>query len=473
MREIVMKWKIAIIIIGIVVLSGITIFLVYPRFMEKDFQSEIEIPLNETFNLYDKVCYGNFFSCDKVEIREEGNVDTSKLGEYNIKYVFNYNGNIEERNQVVKVIDNKAPTLDVKGDNFKYCPNGTIPNYEVSAIDDYDGDISSNVKVEADGDRLLFSVSDSSGNETKIFKPARKIDDESPMITLNGDDKIYLPVDGEYTEQGASASDNCDGDITDKIEIESSLNNKEPGEYEINYKIKDSSGLENNVKRMVYVYKKAEINENGSKNVYLTFDDGPSAYTSKLLDVLKKYNVKATFFVTSQNTTKGYDDMIKRAYDEGHTIGIHSYTHSYSYIYTSVDNYFEDLTNMQNKIYNLTGYKSMIVRFPGGSSNTISKNYDGGSHIMSNLAKMLTAKGYRYFDWNVLSGDAGETTDTKKIIKNVTSSLKSTSSVVLQHDTKDFSINAVEEIIKYGLENGYNFLPLTMDSPRVEHSINN
>ena len=165
--------------------------------------------------------------------------------------------------------------------------------------------------------------------------------------------------------------------------------------------------------------------------------------------------------------------MIKREYNEGHTVGIHSYTHSYSYIYASVDNYFEDLTNMQNKIYNLTGYKTMIVRFPGGSSNTISKNYDNGSHIMSKLAQMLSAKGYRYFDWNVLSGDAGETTDTKQIVKNVTSSLKDGTSVVLQHDTKNFSVNAVEDIIKYGIENGYSFLPLTMDSPSVEHNINN
>ena len=99
MRDLVKKWRIIIILIGIVLFTGITIFLMYPRFMEKNFQSEIEIPLNETFNKYDGVCYGNFFSCKKVEVSEEGNVNTSKIGEYNIKYVFNYNGNIEEKNQ--------------------------------------------------------------------------------------------------------------------------------------------------------------------------------------------------------------------------------------------------------------------------------------------------------------------------------------------------------------------------------------
>ena len=468
-----MKGKIIVIIIGIFLLLGITIFLVYPRFIEKDFKNVIEIPLNESFNKYDNVCYGNVFNCQKVEIKEEGSVDTSKIGEYDIKYVFTYDNKILEKEQLVKVVDNKAPTLDIKEDDFRYCPNGFIPKYEVKAIDDYDGDISDKVEVQADGDKLIFEVSDSSGNITKIFKDAKKIDEEVPTISLNGDDKIYLSVGSNYEELGANAIDNCDGNLTDKIEIESSLNNNEVGEYEIVYKVKDSVGLESSIKRTVYVYKKNVVNSNGSKTVYLTFDDGPSAYTGQLLDVLKKYNVKATFFLTSQNTSKGYDDMIKREYNEGHTVGIHSYTHSYSYIYASVDNYFEDLTNMQNKIYNLTGFKPMIVRFPGGSSNTISKNYDNGSHIMSKLAQMLSAKGYRYFDWNVLSGDAGETTDTKQIVKNVTSSLKDGTSVVLQHDTKNFSVNAVEDIIKYGIENGYSFLPLTMDSPSVEHNINN
>ena len=473
MKKSVIKWKIAVVIIGICLLVGITFLLTMPRFIEKDFKNVIEIPLNESFNKYDDVCYGNVFSCHEVDVKEEGSVDTSKVGEYDIKYVFSYDNKEIKREQKIKVVDNKAPNLDVLGNDFKYCPNGNIPKYEVKAIDDYDGDISDKVLVSADGDKLLFSVSDSSGNETKIFKDARKIDEEVPVITLNGDEKVYLSIGSLYDELGAKAVDNCDGDITDKISIESSLNNEEAGEYEVVYKVKDSSGLESSVKRIVYVFKKNQVNESGSKNVYLTFDDGPSKYTSGLLDVLKKYNVKATFFLTSQNTSKGYDDMIKREYNEGHTVAIHSYTHDYAYIYSGVDNYFEDLTNMQNKIYNLTGYKPMIVRFPGGSSNTISKNYDNGSHIMSQLSKMLNAKGYRYFDWNVLSGDAGETEDTKQIIKNVTSSLKSGVSVVLQHDTKGFSVNAVEEIIKYGLENGYSFLPLKMDSPSVEHNINN
>lgn len=210
------------------------------------------------------------------------------------------------------------------------------------------------------------------------------------------------------------------------------------------------------------------------KTIYLTFDDGPSSYTEKLLDILKKYQVKATFFVTNQRTSYGYEDFIRRAYQEGHSIGLHTFSHVYSQVYSNVDNYFADLEAIQRKVERLTGYKSMLVRFPGGSSNTISKNYDGGKHIMSQLSKELEKRGYRYFDWNVLSGDAGETTSTSVVVKNVTSSLHGKDSyVVLQHDTKGFSVDAVEEIIQYGIGHGYVFLPITMDTLPVHHGINN
>ncbi len=468
-------WKIVILLIGVIIFLVLLTVFIYPKFKLKNFQEIIEISYNDLYeDNYNDVCFGNIFSCHEVAVKKDGNVDTKKLGEYKVTYTFSYQNNVIVKEQIVKVMDKKAPTLEVNGENLKYCPNGSIPvNFEIKAIDDIDGDLSDKVLVKAEDSKLVFSVADGAGNEVKVFKDARKIDEEAPKINLIGDNLVYLQLNQKYEENGVKAVDNCDGDISEKVIREGEVDSSKEGKYVITYKVSDSSGLSSSTNRTVYVYQAKNYAEKGTKNVYLTFDDGPSAYTGQLLDVLKKYNVKATFFLTSQNTSKGYDDMIKREYDEGHTVAIHSYTHSYSYIYASVDNYFEDLTNMQNKIYNLTGYKTMIVRFPGGSSNTISKNYDNGSHIMSNLAKMLGAKGYRYFDWNVLSGDAGETTDTKQIVKNVTSNLKSGTSVVLQHDTKNFSVNAVEDIIKYGIENGYNFLPLTMDSPSVEHSINN
>ena len=180
--------------------------------------------------------------------------------------------------------------------------------------------------------------------------------------------------------------------------------------------------------------------------------------------------MKATFFVTGA----GPDDMIKREYDEGHAIGLHTASHQYSYIYSSIDNFLADLYAVQDRVKNITGYTSMLMRFPGGSSNTVSARYDGRSHIMSKLVQEVEARGFVYFDWNVLSGDAGETDVTSIVKDNVINGLKEGgNSVVLQHDVKDYSVDAVEGIIQYGLEHGYVFDKLGMDSFTAHHGVNN
>ena len=203
--------------------------------------------------------------------------------------------------------------------------------------------------------------------------------------------------------------------------------------------------------------------------VYLTFDDGPGDHTNWLLDILKMYNVSATFFVTGN----GDDATIAREYREGHAIGLHTLSHKYSYIYRNVDNFFDDLYAVQDRVRAITGETSMLMRFPGGSSNTVSRRYDGGKHIMSTLTWEVENRGFTYFDWNILSGDAGETTDTGEIVARVTSALHPGENVVLQHDVKDYSVAAVEEIIKFGKNNGYKFEKLTNKSFTAHHGVNN
>ncbi len=205
------------------------------------------------------------------------------------------------------------------------------------------------------------------------------------------------------------------------------------------------------------------------KVIYLTFDDGPCIYTGKLLDILDKYNVKATFFVVGNN---GSYSIIKDAASRGHTIGLHSYCHKYEEIYKSKDAYMKDLNTIQNIVYASTGQKSYIVRFPGGSSNRISASIKKG--IMTELAKTLTAEGYRYFDWNVDSCDGTGQLKREQIVANVVAGIKKhNTSIVLQHDIWPESVYAVEDIIKWGLANGYSFAPITMDSFDAHHVISN
>ena len=240
------------------------------------------------------------------------------------------------------------------------------------------------------------------------------------------------------------------------------------------YEVSDSSGNKAKATRVVSVYDPAATADTvnpGNKIIYLTFDDGPGKYTQGLLDVLDKYNVKATFFVT--NTHPDYQNMIAEEAKRGHTVAIHSASHKYNQIYTSEQAFFDDLEQMNSIIKAQTGNDASIIRFPGGSSNTVSKDYCPG--IMTQLVNDVTARGLLYCDWNVSSGDANpKPISTEQVVQNVISGVQSHNvSVVLQHDIKDFSVNAVEQIIQWGQANGYTFLPLTTSSPMSHHRVNN
>lgn len=250
------------------------------------------------------------------------------------------------------------------------------------------------------------------------------------------------------------------------------MDTSKKGNYTVKYEVADSSGNIATATRSVYVYenqKDVESVNPGDKVVYLTFDDGPGPYTEQLLNILDKYGVKVTFFVTNQRPD--YRNMIGEAYRRGHTIALHTYSHQYS-IYTSEETYYADLQKMEDICVEQTGVKPTIVRFPGGTSNTISRNYCTG--IMSKLSESLAYHGYLYCDWNVSSEDAGGAKTSAQVAQNVINGIKNYNvSIVLQHDIHKFSVEAVEEIIVWGLSNGYTFLPLTEDSPMSHHRANN
>lgn len=209
-----------------------------------------------------------------------------------------------------------------------------------------------------------------------------------------------------------------------------------------------------------------------NRKAYLTFDDGPSANTGKILNILDRYNVKATFFVIySKDHSSTYKEIVSR----GHTLALHSYTHTYSQIYTGETAYFNDLEKLSDHVSQLTGVTPKIIRFPGGSSNTISKKYCEG--IMTELTKEVTAKGYIYHDWNVDSGDADDkTVDKDRLVDNIRSRLGSRSrAVILMHDShsKTTTVDALPEIIEYIQSRGYEILPITEDTEPVHHNVQN
>ena len=141
-------------------------------------------------------------------------------------------------------------------------------------------------------------------------------------------------------------------------------------------------------------------------------------------------------------------------------------------IYASEEAFFADLSIVRDAVYEQVGFYPTLMRFPGGSSNTRSLEYNKG--IMTRLAQKLTELGFQYFDWNVSSGDAGGAYTAEAVFNNVINGVSErTSSVVLQHDIKGFSVDAVEKILVWGICNGYSFQPLTFDSPTYHHGIRN
>lgn len=419
---------------------------------------------------------------DKVKINS--NIDLNTVGEYNVEFILETLLGIYKIHDKVKVEDTTPPEINLEGEEeYKqsYSKEYVDPGY--NAADLYDGELKDKIEVikediNENEYNIKYVVQDSSGNKAEKIRHIIIIDDVPPTITLNGSAHLYIKQNEEYKENGAKAVDEKDGDLTEKIETSGVVDSSKIGEYTISYKVSDTKGNEAVATRKITVSNSeiitAKNGENGAKGViYLTFDDGPTTTsTPKILDILKQKNVKATFFILNYNQEG--EELVKREYQEGHTVAIHGYSHKYEEIYQSVDTYMNNLIKLQNRIQQSIGYKSTITRFPGGSSNTISRRYCPG--IMTTLSKEVVNRGFTYFDWNVNSGDADTAKTSEAVYNNVTKGLsKSRANVVLMHDfmNNTKTINALADIIDYGYSNGYTFQKITENTPMVTHKPNN
>lgn len=213
-------------------------------------------------------------------------------------------------------------------------------------------------------------------------------------------------------------------------------------------------------------------NKSGNKVCYLTFDDGPSAATPTLLKQLDKLGVKATFFVVN---TPYLDDYLDDIYNAGHAIALHCNSHEWKTVYASPQAYYNDLQTIDDLVYKYIGVRTKLIRFPGGSNNTVSKKYCTG--IMTEVAAGVQIRGYRYFDWNVNSGDAsGIKYTAKQIASNVVKSAKNKGDIcVLMHDAKSkkTTVEALPSMVEQLINMGYRFEVLTETSPEFYHKIAN
>lgn len=427
------------------------------RHIEIDYLSEYKEPGYSAYFLHDDITN---------QVKVTNNINSKKLGDYKVIYSVDIDGFKRKVVRNVRVTDKTGPVIELtNGTDVHVCPGREYVEEGYRAFDSYDGDVTDKVQVVTTKDKISYSVRDKHGNTTSIKRNIIYEDKEKPEITLNGDNIVYMFVGDTYQDSFVNVVDNCDSNLQDSVEVSNDVNTSEAGSYHVTYTVKDSSGNENSITRQVIV---SEHGKNGT--IYLTFDDGPkNGTTNVILDILKEEGVKATFFVTNS----GPDELIKRAYDEGHTIALHTASHSYSIVYASVDSYFNDLNIVSERVKNITGVESKIIRFPGGSSNTVSRKYSSG--IMSYLTSEVLKRGYRYYDWNVSSGDAVSGSPTASMIyDNVVSNLsKNRVNMVLMHDIKTYTRDALRDIIRYGKENGYVFDKITQDTEMITQRVNN
>ncbi|MBP5555388.1 MAG: polysaccharide deacetylase [Lachnospiraceae bacterium] len=272
---------------------------------------------------------------------------------------------------------------------------------------------------------------------------------ESRLVQLSWyDENVYETADGEVP---AFVSEYMSADLNDEYI---------PEEFNVN------DNVINTAPGLTYA---SDTETDGIHRVYLTFDDGPSIYTDDILDILNEYGVKATFFVVGKENTASYARYI-RIVEEGHTLGMHSYSHVYGDIYASPESFAEDTQRIRSLLEDVTGQTPQFYRFPGGSSNDVS-----GTDVRE-LADYLESQGITYFDWNVSSGDAGKVPLTSdQIVRNALNGIESRdTTVILLHDSaaKRSTVMALPEILEalQAMDN-VEILPITSDTAVIQHDI--
>lgn len=303
---------------------------------------------------------------------------------------------------------------------------------------------------------LLSNVGNNGTYYADSVKPVlgnTKVDTNKESNTVEDE---YLNRINESAAEVSTAEDNTDGTNPEDADMKEKTS-KETGSNETD--IQETNIEENDVEETGGDAKK------NVKRVYLTFDDGPSIYTGQILDILNANDVKATFFVIGRS--EEYYDYYKRIVDEGHTLGMHSYTHEYQKLYASTESFGAEVEQLQSLLKDVTGVESHIFRFPGGSSNNVSQL------PIENYIAYLNEHGINYYDWNALSGDAvNGSLSPEQLVNNIMKDVRNNKdSVVLMHDLQNVhaTVESLQMLIDTLKSEGYEILPIDEDTPLIQH----
>ncbi len=433
---------------------------------------EIHIALHDEVKPYDYIDELSHIDIKNLEI--DNHVDAQKLGQYTIEYHY------KQRTFTLEVFVDDVTPPQFETINTQILKNQTVnPATLVKDIRD-------------DSQTIVYFLKDYLFNEIKTYKVEIVVEDAYGNKTVKNayvlveDKDIQAPIvegiepltiligEDIHLREGVIVRDNHDTQPILNID-DSLLNLRKTGEYEVKYIVEDHSGNKATYIRKVEVlsqYDNKEPKADGRKTCYLTFDDGPSQNTKAILDILDRYHIKATFFVTGES--QEYVHYIKTAHDKGHTIGLHAYDHDYQKIYSSVSQYMKDLNQISELVYKQTGEYTHFIRFPGGSSNMVSKQYNSG--IMKRLTHKVIDLGYQYYDWTSLNGDGENIKTVEGLKKKAIESIGNKEDIMfLMHDSGacDNTVKALPDILDYLIKKGYEFYPIDEKSPTFHHTVQN
>ncbi|MFR7590126.1 MAG: polysaccharide deacetylase family protein [Longibaculum sp.] len=435
-------------------------------------QDEIHLSLYDEVEPYEYIERVSHINIQEMKV--DNRVNNKKLGEYQIDYLY------RDKTFSLKVFIDDTMPPQFETVNTTILRNDTVnPQSLVKNIQD-------------DSKTIVYFKEDYLFNEIKTYKVCIVVEDayenkteknayvlveakdQEPPRIEGIDDLTILIGDKIDLKKGVTVKDNHDKKPTLTID-DSNLNIRKIGEYEVFYHVEDNAGNKETYTRNIEVlsqYDNREAKQDGKKICYLTFDDGPSQNTPKILKILDEYHIKATFFVTGTSPKDAH--YIKEAYQKGHTIGLHTYSHDYEYIYGSLKNYISDLNKIKELVYQQTGVYTTYIRFPGGSSNLVSKKYNHG--IMRRLTHKVIDLGYQYYDWTSINGDGEGIKTVRGLKKKAVEEIGDKEDIMfLMHDSanQENTVKALPSIIEYLIKKGYQFEAVENDTPTFHHTVQN
>ena len=402
------KAKVYIIIIAF--LAAIISFILFSNpFLEIKLIGDAVVEISPGTEYVDLGAEAKFFNenlNDKIIIDNE--VNFSKIGEYKIEYKVEKGLTTKKVVRTIRVIDVVPPTITLLGDSDVYLCGKEYVEAGYEASDDVDGDLTSKVVVTKENDQIIYTVVDSSGNKVEVIRHLIPNDTENPIIKLNNSNILTFKQGSTYKEFGATATDNCDGDITSKVEIISNVDTKKHEVFTVTYKVKDSAGNESTIERKIKVYNSDDLNKGYNEIV-----SGPT-YIQGILIVNKKYSIPASFDGNNAEAKKALSELQAGAKKSGFNMPLKSGFRSYSTqktLYANyVKNYGKEFADQRAARAGHSEHETGLG-FDVGSVSTAFGNTAAGKWLRENCAKYgfiirypqykEAITGYGYEPWHI------------------------------------------------------------------------